>query len=328
MDDPTIKRRLEALVPPDLDGARERTKLAARVRLSRGSAPTAIGSGSRRLLRRRNLALSGAVAAAAAGILIAIGSGGGSAVRPAVASAAELTQLGAVTPHLQLLKEWQIVNTEVSPDAGLIQFRFEGPEGEKGVPASGESEIRWHSASLAERGEQLESEGFASAGLKPMSISNPHALATGDYEHVLDQKSAQVYVSHEDGQESFDAVGLWEEDGMTLEYRANVPDFYTLERLMERIEVLNDEEWLVALQPGGGTWLSETGSGTIEKVEKVKVGEKPDGEPIYSERGFFGASEPGEDLSNRLKESFPTIYREGDTTRTVINQPPPAVAER
>jgi hypothetical protein len=328
MDDSAIKRRLEMLVPADLDGARERAKLAARVRLSRASVPTAAGSTSRRLLRRRNFALAGAVAAVAAGILIAVGSGGGSAVRPAVADAAELTQLGAVTPHLQLLKEWQIVNTEVSPDAGLIQFRFEGPEGEKGVPANGEAEVQWHSVSLAERGEQLESEGFASAGLKPMVISNPHALATGDYEHVLDQKSAQVYVSHEDGQGSFDAVGLWEEGGRTLEYRADVPDFYTLERLMERIEVLNDEEWLVALQPGGGTWLTEIGSGTIEKVERIKVGEKPDGEPIYSERSFFGDVEQGEELSNRLKQSFPTIYREGDTTRTVINQPPAAVAER
>jgi hypothetical protein len=327
MDDSAIKRRLQTLVPADLDGARERAKLAARVRLSRASAPTASRLGNRRLLRRRNFALAGAVAAVAAGILIAIGSGGGSAVRPAVADAAELTQLGAVTPHLQLLKEWQIVNTEVSPDGGTIQFRFEGPEGVKGVPASGESEIQWHSASPAERGEQLEAEGFAFAGPKPMVIGNPHALATGDYEHALDEKSAQVYVSHEDGQESFDAAGLWEEGGMTLEFRADVPDFYTLERLMERIEVLNDEEWLVALQPGGGTWLAETGSGTIEKVEKIRVGEKPDGEPIYSERGFFGASEQGEGLSNRLRESFPTIYREGDTTRTVINQPPPAVAE-
>jgi hypothetical protein len=196
------------------------------------------------------------------------------------------------------------------------------------VPSSGEAEFQWHSASLAEREEQLESKGFTFAGSKQLTLARPYSLATEGVEQFLDYKSAPVYVAHEDGQQSFDAVGLWEEGGKTIEFHANVPDFDTLELLMGRwVEILNDEEWLVALQPGGGKWLSETESGKVERIEKIKVGEKPNGEPIYSVGTFLGVPEPGEGLSLKLKESFPTIYREGDTTRTVINQPPPAVAE-
>lgn len=325
MDESAVKRRLETLVPPNLDSARERAKLAARMSLSHANAPAVTGASHRRLLSRRNLALSGAVAAVAAGILIAIGSGGGSAVRPEVADAADLTQLGAVTPHLQLLKDRQIVKTEVLPEGGLIQFRFEGRQGEAGVPASGESEIQWHSASPAERGEQLESEGFTFAGLKPTVLSRPHALAAGEIERFRDQRSAHVYVSHEDGRQWFDAVGLWEEDGKTLEYHANVPDFDTLERLMERIEVLNDEEWLVALQPGGGSWLTETGSGTIEKVEKIKIGEKPNGgRSTASELSSAASSKAKSSAQSSRSRSQPSTGKETPSGPSSTSHRPPA----
>jgi hypothetical protein len=271
-------------------------------------------------LGTRGLVVAGALAAVAAAVVIAVGTGGKSGVHPEVASAAELTQIGDSIPRLQLRAEWQIVDTESSPDGGSIQYQYEGQLGEPGTPASGQAEIQWHTLTLAERGEQLEAEGFTFAGAKPMVIVSAEAEVTDDVEHLLNEMSAQVYVANEEADGSFDAAGLWEEGGRTLEYRAHVPDFRTLERLMERIEVLNEEQWLVALQPGGGKWLSESDNGALEKVERVKVGEKPNGDPIYAQTFFEGAPGP-ESLKEIVESGFPIIVHEGDTVRTVIAKP-------
>jgi hypothetical protein len=98
------------------------------------------------------------------------------------------------------------------------------------------------------------------------------------------------------------------------------PNFWLLERLMERIEVLDEEEWLIALQSGGGKWLNDSGGGLIAKIEKIKVGESPDGQPIYKERGLIGVGDPGE--APDFSAAPPTIYREGDRIRVVTEKPP------
>jgi hypothetical protein len=277
------------------------------------------GTGLPFRLSRRRLALGGAAVGVAAALLIVLG-GGGANVRTEPADAADLSRLAAMAPHLQLAGQWQITSTEVSPSGGRVQFHNEE------VPnlfSTDEAEIQWHSASLEERGTQLESEGFAFVGLKRMEVWRPSALAKGEFDRSRDVKSARVYVSRKDGQKSFQAAGLWREGGRTLEFRAIVPSFYELERLMERIDVLNDEEWFVALQPGGGKWLAETGSGIVRKVAKVKVGETPDGHPIYREGVLLGTPEPGEKLD--FKAPLPTIYHEGDNIRVVTQEPPGGV---
>ncbi len=81
---------------------------------------------------------------------------------------------------------------------------------------------------------------------------------------------------------------------------------------MERIELLSEEEWVIALLAGGGKWLSDTASGRIEKVEQVKVGETPDGQPIFQAQGLIGSS-TGKALD--FKSALPVIYREGDRTQ-------------
>ena len=323
MSDRGLEQSLRGLAPQNLDSARRRAKLVARARLARPGVDEAAATGTG---RNRRLVFIGALAALVAGVAIAVGTGGGSAVHPEVASAAELTQIGASIPRLQAMGPWQIVNTESGPEEGSIEFRYEGPEGEKGIPVTGQSEIEWREGTIAEGGTELEAEGFTPAGPKPMRITRPEFELAGEWERVDDELSAQVYVANEGADGSFDAVGLWEEGGRTLAYRARVPDFYTLERLMERIVVLNEEQWLVALRPGGGTWLAETDEGTVQKAEKVKVGEKPNGDPIYSEGFTVGAAEP-ESLKKTIEDGFPTIIREGDTVRTVITRAPTSLQE-
>lgn len=310
---PELKRMLVDMATAQAEKAKAAQGSQGGFEAPEGRAATRL---PRQLLRRR-LALGGAAVGVAATLLIVLG-GGGATVRTERADAADLGQLAAIAPHLQLAGPWQITSTEVSPTGGRIQFHSE----EEHPPLlANEAEIQWHSASIEERGEQLETEGFTFAGPKRMNILRPYTFVTREFGHYDDWKPAQVYVSREDGQKSFQAAaGLWREGGRTLEYRAIVPSFWVLERLMERIELLSDEEWFVALQPGGGKWLAESAGGIVKKIEKVKVGETPDGHPIYQERGLLGAPEPGEKLD--FKAPLPTIYREGDNIRVVTQQPP------
>lgn len=270
-----------------------------------------------RLLGPRRLAIGAAVVGVAAGLLILSG-GRGVGVRAERADAADLSRLAAIAPHLQLIGQWQITSTEVSPSGGRIQFHSEedGPH----AFSTKQAEIQWHSASLAERAQQLESAGFAFAGAKRMEIIRPYVFVTGELDRYGDVKLAQVYVSHEDGQKGFEAAGLWREGGRTFEYRAIVPSFSMLEGLMERIGLLSSEEWFVALRPGGGRWLAETASGTAKNVVKVKVGETADGQPVYRDHALLGAPEPGEKLD--FEAPLPTVYREGDKIKVVTQQPP------
>src|SRR5664279_969851 len=262
--------------------------------------------------RWRPLAFGGAVVGAAATLLVVLG-GGGTSVRTERADAADLSQLAAQAPHLQLAGGWQITNTEFAPGGGQVHFRSE--EGRHHQFLADEAEIRWHSASIEERGSELESEGFTLAGPKRMDLIRPYTFVTHESERYSDVKPAQVYVSGKDGEKTFLAAGLWREGGRTFEYRASVASFWELERLMERIELLSREEWFVALQPGGGKWLNDSGGGVIKKAEKVKVGETPDGRPIFQVRALLVEPEEGEKLD--FKAPLPTIYREGDKVRMV-----------
>jgi hypothetical protein len=275
----------------------------------------------------RPFALGGAIAGVAAVLLIVLG-GGGATIRTERADAADLTQLAAKAPRLQLAGPWQIASAEVSPGGGAVQFHSEEERGENlyegygpgGAFSTKEVEIQWHSVSIEERGRQLESEGFTFAGQKRMQVSRPAAIAHSEVGRSADVRRARVYVSREDHKKGFQAAGLWREGDRTLEYRAVVPSFWVLARLMERIELLSGEEWFIALQPGGGRWLNESASGTMKKIEEVKIGEASDGRPVYRVRGLIGTREPGEKLD--FKAPFPTIYREGDNVRVVTQQPP------
>jgi hypothetical protein len=317
MDDKGLGRSVGGLAPPDLDGARQRAKLVARARFSEAEAAKGTMATGH---RKRGLVFAGALVAVAAGAVIAIGTGGKSGVRPEVASAAELAELGDSIPRLQLAGGWQIVNTESAPGQGSIQYRYEEAEEFLGVPPSGTSEIRWHTVALADRGKELESEGFTFAGQRPMEVSDNEAFEAGDFSHSALEQPAQVYIANQGADGSFDAAGLWEEGGLTLEYRSHVDGFYNLERLMERIELLTEKEWLIALQAGGGVWLSESLGGLVQKTEKVKIGENANGEPIYTETAIIGDA-GAEAQEKTLEEGFPELIREGDTVRTVISKP-------
>ncbi|HVQ60227.1 MAG TPA: hypothetical protein VMS60_15100 [Solirubrobacterales bacterium] len=317
MDESGIRRRLESLEPPNLDEARDRAKLAARVGLSRQPAAGARPG----FFRVRNLSLAGGLAAVAAALVLALGTGGGSGIKAEVASAADLTHLAELAPHPHMVGGWQITNTEVTPDGGRTEFHDEDEE-------SDDVEIRWYAASVEETGQRLESEGFEAAGTLPTRTGDAlemreamRKLAAGEASADDDwftSGTAQVYTSRaEDG--SLSAAGVWAEDGWTFELRAPVESLDMLERLLERVEFLGPEEWLIALRPGGGEWLSNSFGGTAKEVEEVKT-VQPDG-MIVRETRFTGKS--AEEMENfELDAPFPLITRDGDSVTVEVQVVP------
>ncbi|HVQ58482.1 MAG TPA: hypothetical protein VMS60_06190 [Solirubrobacterales bacterium] len=283
-------------------------------------AQAAEGRRPRRHLGRR-IALGAAVASVGAALVMVSG-GGGSGVLPEPASAADLNQAAAMLPRLQLAGPWQIASTEMSPDGGRIEYRSEEEGDQLHRFHATEAEIQWHSDSIADRAGQLESEGFAFAEQIRSKFGGPAVPRSDEFVRREEARNVHVYVSGEDGEEDFCAVALWLQGDETFEYRATVVSVWEIERLMERIELLSEEEWVIALLPGGGKWLADTASGMIQKVEQVKVGETPDGQPIFQAQALIGSS-TGKALD--FRSALPVIYREGDTTRLVIEQPPPGV---
>jgi hypothetical protein len=270
---------------------------------------------SRRRLRR-GIALGGVAVGAAAALMILLLGGGGGGVRPERASAADLSRIAETLPHLQLAGPWQITTTELTPGGGRFEYLFEGPD--QWFHAT-EAEVRWHSGPIAERARQLESEGFAFATTWQTEISRISALINEDSAHFSVPRDVQVYADRGGGGREFPAVGLWWLGGRPFELRATVLSLQEFEYLMQRLELLTGKEWFIALQPGGGKWLADTAGGTIEKIEMFKVGETPDGDPIFRE-GALIHTPTGKDLD--FEAPLPTIYREGDKIRMVIQEPP------
>ena len=269
----------------------------------------------RRFLRSRNFALAGSLAALATALLIALGTGGGSGVRPEPASAADLDRLAEPAPHFAIAGGWQIIDTEASPEDGATRFHYERDLSSVATDA----EIRWHVLSVEELGERLEAEGFEAAGTQPTRTLDALEERAGNYGGMFSQGTARVYASAEDDQGRFQAVGLWRDEGWTLEMTARVDSLDSLERLLERLEVLGPEEWLVALQPGGAEWLRQSYNGTVQKVENIRT-EKPDGTVVLETRAISKTPEQLEKLE--FTAPFPVIYREGDSVRVEVSRAP------
>lgn len=326
MDDTGLRRRLESSAPPNLADARERAKLAARVSLSRGYVPvpndrSASISRPRRSRRRvRNLALAAALATGAAALPIALGTGGGSGVKPEVANAADLVGLAEAAPHFEIAGGWQITDTEVSPDGGGTQFHYEREPAD--ADGTADAEIRWHTASVEELGRGLEDEGLQAAGTQPTRTLDATDWRTGNYDTMFTSGTAQVYAAHEEGEDVFRAAGLWREGGWTLELSARVESLYMLERLLERVEILGREEWLIAIRPGGAKWLKDSLHGTVQSLENVRT-ERPDGTVVYEARATIKTPEQSEELD--FTTPFPVIYREGDNVRVEVEHVPSEV---
>jgi hypothetical protein len=277
----------------------------------------------RRFPRARNLAFAGSLATIAAALLIALGTGGGAGVRPEVAGAADLERLAELAPHLTITGGWQIAQTEASAERGATRFHYERDS--SGV--TNDAEIRWQTAPVEELGKRLEAEGFEAAGTQPTSISD--ALAWREMTLDIAKESegsrtpyrhgtAQVYVSPVD-KGLLQAVALWRDEGWTFELRAAVEELEMVERLLERLEVLGPEEWLVALRPGGAEWLRESLNGTVGKLETVRR-EMPDGAVVLETRATAKTAEQLEEFE--LTAPFPVIYREGDNVRVEVATAP------
>jgi hypothetical protein len=272
--------------------------------------------------RRRSLALAGAAGFAAAAILFAIGTAGGPTARPEVASAAQLRHLAAVFPRLQIAGPWQILSTEGTGDEGRVSFRYEGEPGfSPAFEATAGVQIRWYSVPARQRESRLLAEGFTLAGRRSLEQSRPSSDSPLPFErHAIE---VTAYVSGEQAEGEPATVGLWREGGRVYELHAQVPALKALWWIAERVEILREREWLLALEPGGGPYLAEVRSGVV-KVEKVKIGEKPNGDPIYRTEGVIKGPGPGEKLEppNLSKPAPPIVYREGDRVRVVVNPAP------
>jgi hypothetical protein len=84
------------------------------------------------------------------------------------------------------------------------------------------------------------------------------------------------------------AVGVWSQGGRTFALSARVESLYMLERLLERPEFLTEDEWAIALRPGGAEWLVDHHFGDGVTVEQVTVDyakvKGPDGKVSYEAR--------------------------------------------
>jgi hypothetical protein len=307
----------------DLPGPRAESRDAARAALmERAEASSRKAPAKRRRLRPRALALAGVGVAATIAILIAIGSTGGAGVSAQRASAADLQALGNVLPRLQIAGPWQIVSLEGSAQAGRVDFRYEeGLPGFEPWPDPPWSVfVAWTSGSEVQRRSELLADGYTYLGRQVLSMSRP--TASGPLPFTFQPFPVGGYVAPADsGPHS--VVALWQEDGLTFELDAEVKEAGLVWRLAERVEILSEEEWAVALRPGGGAYVAAKAGG-VQKMEKVKVGEKPNGEPIYGLKGLIKGPGPGERLEPDLTgPPPPVIYREGDRVRIVVEPSPP-----
>lgn len=299
--------------------AAARAALVARFEAADGAA-AAIAP--RRFPRGRSLALAGGLAAVAAALAIVLGTGGGSGVRPEVADAADLTHLAEIAPHLEIAGGWQITHTEVAPEGGGTRFHYEREI--SAAEGSTDAEIQWHAAPVEAIGRELEGEGFEAAGTQPTRTTDALEMRAGNYGTVFTSGTAQVYLSREAGQSLYRAVGVWREDGWTLELSSRIQTLDMLERLLERVEILGPEEWLVAIRPGGAKWLRDSMDGTVQRLENVKV-ERPDGSVVYETKMFAKTPAQSEELD--FTTPFPVIYREGDSVRVEVESAPPEAPE-
>jgi hypothetical protein len=311
-------RRLRAGLPGPRREGRESARAALMERASLSGTPR---RRRRRRHGRRALALVGAACLTAA-IVIATGSSGGPSARPEVASASELRHLATVFPRLQIAGPWQILTTEGSGAEGSVELRYEGePALLPRFDNPPTVEIRWRSSSREQRVSELLAEGFLPAGQMTVEQQRPISGSALPFTYRPVQVSA--YVSRGPGADRLSTVALWNEGGRVFELAARLRSLNVIWRLAERVELLRENEWLVALRPGGGRFLAEATGGAV-KVEKVKIGERPNGEPIYATRGLIEGPGPGERLEepDLSKPSPPTIYREGDEVRIVVTPPP------
>lgn len=309
-------------LPAPRDEARDAARAALMARSEPADGPISASIGPFPARRRwRSLAFAGSLATVAAALVI-LATGGGSGVRPEVASAAALERLAATAPHLGIAGGWQIVHTVASPEGGETRFHYErDPTG-----ATPDVEIRWHTASVEETEERLEAEGFEAAGTQPTRTTDALAWREmilepakyGEEGRTFDSSgTARVYVSSGEGGQ-LQTVGVWREGGWTFELRSR-ESLELLERKLERLELLGPEEWLVAVRPGGGEWLRESYFGTVEKVEKKRT-VMPDGQVVFETRSTARSPERLEKLD--FTAPFPVVHREGDSVRVEIARAP------
>jgi hypothetical protein len=263
----------------------------------------------------RRGALVGVLGAGAAAVLVALGTSG-PRIKTEVASGADLNRLAELAPHLEIAGGWQITHTEVSPDGGATRFHYE----EDPARASGttKAEIRWHAASVAELGRQLGREGLEPAGAVPVRSLDVPRMRAGEAGAMYSSYKGRAYVGRPGPGGFFPARALWREGRWTFELSAHVSSTRMIERLLERIEVLGREEWLVAIRPGGAKWLVDSLNGTVRRLENVKI-RLPDGSLRYETRAIVKTSKPEE---RDFTTPFPVIRREGDTVSFEFESPP------
>lgn len=320
MDEIEQLRRLRDGLP----GPRPQAREAARAVLLEHVGPAPSQAPRLRWYGRRALALACVACAATVAILIAIGSAGGPSAKPELASAAELRQLAAVFPRLQIAGKWQIVSTEGNGERGRVlfrdeyKFRYLRPK----VRVSPHVEILWRPISQKQRESELREEGFARAGAMQVEQSRP--VAGWVLPFKFRPVDVTAYLTRSLDGRSFSAVALWHEGGRVFELHAGVGSLYKVWRLAERIEILGEGQWLIALKVGGGVYLAETGGGLAARVEHVKTGERPNGDPIYETKSYVGVPGKGNEFKPHefTLHNLTTIYRNGDQVRVVVTPPP------
>jgi hypothetical protein len=273
---PEIEPRLESLAPSNIDDARARAVLAARVTTSRKPLLAIRGTGLRRL------SFAGALAALAAALVVAVGTGGGSGISAEAAAAAELTELAGRSPHIAITGHWEITNTELTAEGGSTSYHYE--RAAQQVHGSADTTVSWYrGVSIDEVGARLQAAGLTPAGTLPYSTLDGVKAREGGWDSIFTTGIAQVYTSPA-GEGWVNAVGVWQQDGWTFSLSARVgTDLYMEERLLERVEFLGPNEWAIALRPGGQKWLVEHFDEKVGSFEQVKV-EGPDGTFVYEIR--------------------------------------------
>jgi hypothetical protein len=177
--------------------------------------------------------------------------------------------------------------------------------------------IHWGSVPQQQREAELVAEGFAWANTRYVEMSKPIPSAGLPFDYLRFKVNA--YVARESPNGWLSAVALWHEGGQVFELHLGVPSLYKLWLIAQRVETLATPEWVIALKPGGGAYLAETVNGLARGVEHVKIGEKPNGEPIYQDQGLIGSRGTSEEFK---PQDLTIVYREGDKVRVVVMPPP------
>jgi hypothetical protein len=231
----------------DLSLAAAEDELLSEILAERVPAPSRATQRSTRLPGRRPTRLTLAAAALATGLLafflISGGDEGRPMVQPSSAYAAELVRFADASPRLLIAAPgWHVEGLRAGYGEGEMQFvHGDAPVPEEGVPyglpvatRQRKVELTWTPTSRSSLESRVGDRAYGSEDDTAAPVLNT---------------TARVFQYSERAPEDLDITALWQEEGLVVEYRAQVPSMETFKAQLSLLRKVDARAWLTAMPP-------------------------------------------------------------------------------